>query len=224
MVWKFLLQAQEGDGQRRCPLKLTALDQNAFVQAPGPARPPAWNCGGRLGGPPWESEPGVSMLSPSLRRISLPGREEDGEPGPQPSHPQLAGRWERAREGPCTISKAAPHETPSHSRADGLALHTVVPSAQEERAEGNHPMPSACGPQLCGQRGKLHGDTQPPSDFHLGLGRQPGKQDQPLYLSGPLGSPQLSEIKAGGQTPPWLPQPGARALSGSQTCLPTALK
>ena len=79
-----------------------------------------------------ESKPGVSKLSPSIRRISLPSREEDGEPGPQLSHPQLGGRWEGARDGPCTVSKAAPHETPSHSRADGLALYRVVPSAQEE--------------------------------------------------------------------------------------------
>lgn len=176
----------QGDGQRRCPLKPRALDQDAFFHAPGPARPPAWDCGGRLSGPSWEetllssrayeSESGVSTLSPSIRCICLPGGEEDREPRPQLSHPQLGGRWEGARWGGPAPSPRQPCRDPHLTAGQmGWRCRDVIPSAQEERAEGNRPMPSACGPQLCGWRGKLQGDTQPPSDFCPGLGRTPAK-------------------------------------------------
>lgn len=49
----------------------------------------------------------------------------------------------------------------------------------------------------------------------------------PSTGQGNWATPALSEIKAGGQTPPWLPQPGMRALSrvpDPPACCPEAAK
>ena len=196
------------DGQKRCPLKPRALDQDALFQAPGPARPP----GGRLGGPSWEetlpssracgSESGVSTLSPSIRCISLPGREEDREPRPQLSHPQLGGRWEGARWGGLHHLQGSPAETPvsQQGRWTGVAeMSSPQPRKREQRETARCPAP--LGLSSADGRGSSGVTPNLPVTFALDSEGRWVSKISPSTCQGRWAAPS-SEIKAGTQTPP----------------------